>query len=320
MLGGSSNHWGGWCRPLDPYDFSRSDLTTGGGWPISEADLRPYHDQAAAVLGVSRQTGDDAPITNSAGNLQAIRMMFSDPALHFGKHYGDALRFARGLTVFLNASVVDLDLTPDGVTSFAIRSSAGQTAIDCRARIFVLAMGTVENIRTLLNWNERHENRLANPDLLGRYYMQHLHQVLGEFVTIDHAIPLPSSIVPEKPRAFFSSTEKFLRETGLGAFRLNSGDIDCSALIDELTQVASETFCRSITGGGQLLITCEQMPNAESRISLLPEADALGLKRVRLDWQILEGDRRTLKEAGLEFGRYLIRGNLGRLKDQCAIS
>ena len=315
MLGGSSNHWGGWCRPLDPYDLGRTDLTAGGGWPIAEADLAPYHNQAAAILGVGTRVGADVPLADADGNLQAIRMMFSEPPLRFRVQYGDAYRRAPNLTVFLNASVADIGLSAAGrVESFAVRSAASQTGFECRARAFVLAMGTAENNRMLLNWNERHDNRVANPDLLGRYYMQHLHQVLGEFVTIDNAAPLPPMAAGERPRAFFASTEKFLRETGLGAFRLNSAAMDCSVLIDELTRVASEAFCRSITGGGQLLITCEQLPNAESRITLLAETDALGQKRVRLDWQINDGDRRTLKEAGLEFGRYLVRGNLGRLK------
>ncbi|MDQ6805049.1 MAG: lycopene cyclase family protein, partial [Actinomycetota bacterium] len=25
QFGGSSNHWGGWCRPLDPIDFAQRD-------------------------------------------------------------------------------------------------------------------------------------------------------------------------------------------------------------------------------------------------------------------------------------------------------
>src|SRR5262249_61902767 len=43
MLGGSSNHWGGWCRPLDPYDLGRTDLTAGGGWPLPPAPPPPPH-------------------------------------------------------------------------------------------------------------------------------------------------------------------------------------------------------------------------------------------------------------------------------------
>jgi choline dehydrogenase-like flavoprotein len=38
-LGGTSNHWGGWCRPLDCYDFEAHPSVPLSGWPISRADL-----------------------------------------------------------------------------------------------------------------------------------------------------------------------------------------------------------------------------------------------------------------------------------------
>ena len=33
FLGGSSNCWGGWCRPLDPWDFEKRDWVAHSGWP-----------------------------------------------------------------------------------------------------------------------------------------------------------------------------------------------------------------------------------------------------------------------------------------------
>src|SRR5262249_57109114 len=33
-FGGSSNHWGGWCRPLDAIDFQVRDWVPHSGWPF----------------------------------------------------------------------------------------------------------------------------------------------------------------------------------------------------------------------------------------------------------------------------------------------
>ncbi len=52
-LGGSSNHWGGWCRPLDPYDFAARDHIPLSGWPISREDLNPYLEDALKVCEVA---------------------------------------------------------------------------------------------------------------------------------------------------------------------------------------------------------------------------------------------------------------------------
>ena len=38
-LGGSSNHWGGYCRPLDPIDFEQRDWVPHSGWPFTIDEL-----------------------------------------------------------------------------------------------------------------------------------------------------------------------------------------------------------------------------------------------------------------------------------------
>ena len=35
FLGGSSNCWGGWCRPFDPWDFDERPWVPSSGWPLS---------------------------------------------------------------------------------------------------------------------------------------------------------------------------------------------------------------------------------------------------------------------------------------------
>lgn len=321
MLGGSSNHWGGWCRPLDSYDFLRSDLTAGVGWPITDADLSPYLEKAAAVLGVDAASGSDLPVSAANGNLQSIRMLFSQPPAHLGERFYDAMMAAPNLTVFLNAAVAAprLDASTQRVEVLSVRPPTGGPAFECRGRLFVLALGTVENNRMLLLWNRDYGNRLANPLILGRYYMQHLHQDLGQFVLLDNAARPGTAAGMDEQNVFLSSTEAFLRATGVGAFRLYSTALSCEPLVDQLSQIATATTCASITDGGQLFITCEQMPNDASRITLGPGADAFGVPRVRLDWEITTADARTLREAALEFGRYLIRAQLGRLKVNPAV-
>ena len=39
-LGGSTNHWGGWCRPLDEIDFEARDWLPHSGWPFGRETRR----------------------------------------------------------------------------------------------------------------------------------------------------------------------------------------------------------------------------------------------------------------------------------------
>ncbi len=319
MLGGSSNHWGGWCRPLDPYDLSRTDLT-GSGWPITASDLSPYFEKAAAILGVNNGSGGDLPLSGADGNLQTIRMLFSRPPAHLGDRFYDAIETSPDLFVFLNAPVSAPAFDPAGqkIQSLTVRAPDGSAAFVCQARLFVLALGAVETARMLLLWNRDHGERLANPRMLGRYYMQHLHQELGQFVLIDNVAGQTGPVSGDQPESFLSSTEALLTDTGIGAFRLYSTAIACEALADQLSQAATAS-CLSVRAGGQLLITCEQIPNEASRVTLGSDTDRLGQPRVRLDWETTGADARTMREAALAFGRYLIGAGLGRLKVNPAV-
>src|SRR5688500_5319167 len=50
FLGGSSNHWGGWCRPLEDLDFGERSWVPKSGWPIGSEELAPYLARAHTFL------------------------------------------------------------------------------------------------------------------------------------------------------------------------------------------------------------------------------------------------------------------------------
>src|SRR6266478_6660971 len=48
-FGGSTNHWDGLCRPLDPIDFERRPEIPESGWPFAAAELDPYYRRAQGI-------------------------------------------------------------------------------------------------------------------------------------------------------------------------------------------------------------------------------------------------------------------------------
>ncbi len=50
FLGGSSNCWGGWSRPLDRWDFEQRDWIPGSGWPFGLDDMATWYARADQVL------------------------------------------------------------------------------------------------------------------------------------------------------------------------------------------------------------------------------------------------------------------------------
>jgi hypothetical protein len=78
FFGGSSNCWGGWCRPLDAVDFERQKPQPLGGWPIGKRDLDAYAAEADVILDI----GDPEPAAVSSfgadqGPFRQIAFRFS---------------------------------------------------------------------------------------------------------------------------------------------------------------------------------------------------------------------------------------------------
>ena len=49
FLGGSTNHWGGWTRPMDRLDFEERAWMPYSGWPFGRAALERYYPRAQAL-------------------------------------------------------------------------------------------------------------------------------------------------------------------------------------------------------------------------------------------------------------------------------
>lgn len=319
-LGGSSQHWAGWCRHFDAYDFARSDLSRDGAWPIDKTDLDPYFDEASTILGVTEFSGVDDDLGDTDGNLRTIRMYFSKPPENLGARYLNELQRSKNITLLLNAAYLSttLDTERPTVNSIAIHDERSANPLICTARQFVFSMGAVENVRHLLILNRKSGSRFSDiARNLGRYYMQHLHQELGQFVILKEGV---TAVFAKGARLFMASTEEYLRSNGRGAFRLYWTRLThCSGLIDRFKNLVTGASCHGAASAGTVSITCEQIPSSDSRILLIGPHDDLGLPRVKLDWRISDEDAITMRAAALEFGRYLIRTDIGRLNVNPAI-
>lgn len=185
-LGGSSNCWGGWCRPLDPWDFDRRDWIPFSGWPFGFEELAPYYARTHSLLKLGPDNFDPAWWEAAIGSKDVRRIpllsgrvrdtisQFSTPA-RFGKLYRGLLEHSKRIRVFLYANVLGIDTDQDGgkVTQVRARTLSGRNLI-LHAQQFVLAAGGIENPRLLLASNKTHPTGLGNAhDLVGRFFMDH---------------------------------------------------------------------------------------------------------------------------------------------------
>jgi choline dehydrogenase-like flavoprotein len=184
-FGGSTNHWAGWCRPLEAADFEMRDWVPHSGWPLGKAELDPYYERAQPVceLGPYRYdagfwngAGPGAPLPLGDGRIETIIFQFA-PRIGFGHLHGDEITGAPNITTLLHSSLTELISAGDGgtVSAARVRTLAGNE-FRVRARIYILALGGIANPQLLLASRSGRPAGLGNPhDLVGRFFMEHPH-------------------------------------------------------------------------------------------------------------------------------------------------
>ena len=186
FLGGSTNCWGGWCRPLDRIDFSRRAWMPHSGWPFGRGELEPYYERTHELLHLgpfeyreqcwsselARQNVSFFPIDND--RIVNIVDQFSPPA-RFGALYGPQLKAASNVRVFLHANATDIETNAKASLVTRIRvTTLNGINFSVIPKVVVLCTGGIENARLLLNSNRVQSVGLGNShDLVGRYFMDH---------------------------------------------------------------------------------------------------------------------------------------------------
>ncbi|MFM0335449.1 FAD-dependent oxidoreductase [Paraburkholderia fungorum] len=192
-FGGSSNCWGGWCRPLDPWDFEKRDWIPHSGWPFGLDELAPYYARTHELLKLGPQNFDPAywereigrpdvrRLPLSTGDLRDTVAQFSPP-VRFGKVYREELSRSQRVRVFLHANVLNIDADAQGSTISRLQvGTVSGRRLTVVSRIFVLATGGIENARLLLSSNNVQAAGLGNAnDLVGRYFMDHPRMMCGK--------------------------------------------------------------------------------------------------------------------------------------------
>jgi choline dehydrogenase-like flavoprotein len=192
-FGGTSGHWGGYCRPLDSIDFEARDWIPLSGWPIDRSALDPYWEAASRAVEVaparfddpaywSQQTGE-ALVDWPAGRFTTRFFQFSPPT-RFGQRYRAELERADNVQVLLHANVTRIAATRSAkaVDHLRLRTLNGRRH-RVNARRYVLATGGIENARLLLLSNDVIPAGLGNQhDMVGRCFMEHPH--LGGFADV----------------------------------------------------------------------------------------------------------------------------------------
>lgn len=225
FFGGSTNHWDGNCRPLDPIDFYKRPGIANSGWPFGRNELIPFYQRAEAVCEL--EPFDYSVVewagTESDGPLPVAREALvtgvyrRSPPTRFGTRYHDELRHAPNVTVYLHANVLQLETNDAAthVTGARVSTLQGKK-VNLTANVFILATGGAENARLLLLSDETQSEGLGNAnDLVGRYFSDHLNTSPGTIVPVDSGINIDAYDFRRRVYGFLSMPEELVRQEQL---------------------------------------------------------------------------------------------------------
>jgi choline dehydrogenase-like flavoprotein len=359
FFGGTTNHWQGVCRPLDPLDFERRGWVPGSGWPFGRAVLEPYYARAQEICQLGPldydvstwATENAAPFALPETSIES-RAYQQSPPTRFGQVYREEIRAAANVSAYLHANVIEIET---GSLARAVRRVRGAcltgNRFTARARWYVLATGAVENARLLLASRGTTPEGLGNRHgWVGRTFMEHIsavgaillpskpldrsfyetHVVRGIPVT-GHLALSPDLVRREKllnAQAFvrpYTMKQTLRSSPALVSAKMafESGTLDddlidhVRALIAQIDDLAIQSYDAWFGAGLQgfaLIAIVEHAPRVDSRIMLGKERDALGLQRVRVDWQFGDLERRTLSALYEAIASTAGQAGLGRVR------
>lgn len=353
-FGGTTGHWAGMCSPFDNIDFMKRDWVPDSGWPISKKDLDPFYARANEKLKLGPYQYDlnywqkEVPNLNPFpldANVVWHKMWQISPAWGFGgglgKVYKDDIVKAKNIHLYTYATVINIIANENvsDIREVTIKNLAGKTH-SVKAKHFILAGGAIQNARILLASNTQAPQGLGNDnDVVGRYFMEHLEIPTAELWLFK---PFPTDLFTfsfEKPKLWceLAIAEKVQIEN-----KILNGTAGLSVLSsakhqkprmevwqnedprkskdnlfkswDVASKEAEKENKGSITRAFEFQTRIEQSPNRNSRVTIGPEKDELGMPRANLHWQLTELDKRSIRTINKIIGQQVGIAGIGRVK------
>jgi choline dehydrogenase-like flavoprotein len=354
FFGGTTNHWGGYTRPLEPIDFEKRGYSGSLGWPIGRADLDPYYKVATSLCEVASFVYENEAlldrynILGQKNNTSSLvtRVFHNSPPTRFGSRYKKEILESKNIDLLLDANVTEL-LTKDSgssVEKVKIKTLAGNS-FDLTSKVFVLAAGGLENVRLLMLSNDYHQEGLGNHSgLLGRYYMDHIgYPDVGYLMLNSKAKNLPfyhknAKLENVKNEIFpvLSLNPEIVRRDNLSSLSFYLRDREFENANERAAIERVFLLNKSLKGLGKSkegvqgsslapkLVASKllrlqvwhaaQTPNPDSRVTLIQDRDSLGLRKIKLSWRVKDEDFRGFERAIRAFAKIVGQEGVGRVK------
>ncbi len=181
-LGGTSNLWGGQLVEFQRADFAGREWLPDSKWPVNYEEVSSYYRPTYKNLGLDEETLDDqevfrrlkTPVPQFPDGVELFLTRWLKIPSMAGAFRSELVASEKAKTL-LNHVVTGFEATEGRITAVTVSDAAGHKH-RLEGSNFVLAAGTIETVRLMLNaasapdWNcPWREN-----DNVGRYFQDHI--------------------------------------------------------------------------------------------------------------------------------------------------
>ena len=194
-FGGTTEWWGGHCRPLSEFDFEAKEWIPYSGWPITKPEVQSYYKRAETMCSLPFHSWINSlwelkfglkmlPLNEKLFETRVAQLVHPPSLSRFGIVYRDEVRKSKNVNTYLNANVTNIktDRSGKNVTGLEVACLDGPR-FSVTAKVFILATGGLENPRLLLASNRVRSKGVGNEnDLVGRFFLEHPRFDAGAFI------------------------------------------------------------------------------------------------------------------------------------------
>ncbi len=354
FFGGTTNHWTAHVRTLDAIDFADRPWVPYSGWPLKHHELDPYYERARVLLRLAPEPFELKPsIDGRKGVLTfdndrietQLRQIVPLQDRLLGPRLKPEITRSRNVDVCLFANVLEIELNEsrNHIAQLRVGTLDG-VRISARARRYVLAAGGIENPRILLlsSIGSRED---PDKQLVGGFYANHP-GAWGGYIVLSgaerkrvlHGIPPAGHVLP-----LLRLTEQTQRRLGLlncwlevrrrlPLKRILNGlvaesipsqrppALEASIRDEQVAHLSADMdwpgrpTARGPTPPLPVYVFGEPAPTPSSRVQLGDATDALGQRRVVLDWRLSEQTSRSARETLRVLARETGGSRVGRMR------
>ncbi len=223
QVGGSSNLWAGGLAKLDNIDFEERKEFNFLSWPLKLNQMNDYYSRVNEMIGIHNSDLESAQsrtlFSAYGSNIELKKMIVLDAPYKTR----ELVEGVENIDLFKNHSVfrVNLKESNDSIASIEALNTASDTKHEFKAKFYILAAGSINNIRILLHsLKSLQEEKPHMYNSIGKFFSTHPKSYIGKITFNNDNFSSNHLLKIKKGDGYFYKyqlglTSDFLRRKGL---------------------------------------------------------------------------------------------------------